>query len=297
MTAELYSINKSRIGYAYQYKYTLLQLLKSILSGRLAEVYVDFPFTYSRSINLSLDARFEFKTPDETHIYEIKSGNDFKEDKIEELKIVLRNLYFYEQAYEIRCKKFIIFTPEAKSRILDHWADFQAVKEKIKTRLDGERQRDIQKRLYRQFEFENFSVSRKDFIDFVKAIEFIIGPCYMRDNEFDKLSDLEDQIVSEIDNFCKDLKIMDSAILIPSWSIAVELLEILTRCSENNKESLKEICNKFTDCLSRRKLLGGVRYPEGNKENILSEMKTDIGKYLIEKVKINFLEEKIPIKD
>ncbi len=297
MTAELYSINRSRIGYAYQYKYTLLQILKFLLSGRLAEVYVDFPFAYSRSINLSLDARFEFKTPDETHIYEIKSGNDFKEDKIEELKIVLRNLYFYEQAYKIRCKKFIIFTPEVKSRILDHWADFQAVKEKIKTRLDGEKQRNIQERLYQQFEFENFSVSKKDFIDFIKAIEFIIGPCYMRDNEFDKLSDLEDQIVSEIDNFCKDLKILDSELLIPSWSIAVELLEVLTRCSEDNNESLKGICVKFTDCLSRRKLLSGVQYPEGNKENILGDMKKDISKYLIEKVKINFLEEKIPIKD
>ena len=292
MAPELYSINKSRIGYAYQYKYTLWQLLKFMETGRLVEAYVDFPFTYSSSINLSLDLKFDFTDSDETYIYEIKSGNDFKEDKIEELKRVLKNLYFYEQTRGDHCKKFIIFAPEAQSRILDHWSDFQAIHEKIKTRLGGEKQREVQTRLYQQFEFEKLSVSKKDFISFIKDIKFDIGPNYMRNNEFDRLSDLEDNIVSEIDNFCIDLKIVDSAIVIPSWSIALELLEILSKCSEDNKGSLKEICKKFTDCLCRRKLLGEVKYPEGNKENMLYEIKKDISKYLIEKIKLNFSDTK-----
>ncbi|NQV17402.1 MAG: hypothetical protein HQ534_02495 [Armatimonadetes bacterium] len=291
MVSKLYSINKSRTGYAYQYKHILLQLLKFIKSGRLTEAHIDFPFTCSQHVNLSLDAKFVFT--DKTYIYEIKSGDDFKEDKVEELKHVLRNLYFYEQAYNTKCDKFIIIAPDIRSRILEHWDNFQFIQENKKINSQGEKQAHVRDRVYLQFGFDELSVEKKVFINFIKDLKFILGLKYTRDDELDTLSDLEDQIVSEIDNFCQIFRVVDSAIAIPSWSIAVELLETLSKCSESNKESLRDICNKLADCLSRRKLLCDAKFPDGNRDNILDNIKKDLSKGLIEITKISFLRENI----
>ena len=90
----LFSINKSVIGNEYQYKYILLKVLEFLLAGRLKSALIDFPI---KSTQYSLDGKFVLMEPREILLYEIKTGNNFKNDSKNELKHVLRVFYIYEK--------------------------------------------------------------------------------------------------------------------------------------------------------------------------------------------------------
>ena len=217
--SDIYSINKSRIGYAYQYKYALLKILKFMLAGRLRSIRVDFPFFPNSLINLSLDVKLELMDPNESYVYEIKTGDNFKGSKIEELKKVLKNLYLFEQCNKgNNCKKFIVISPEVKSQILDHWNDFLFIKSRNRKNLHNENQTKVQKRVFDKLSFDT-NLCMGDFIRFIRQTAFDIGPSYTNDSALDNLSDLEDQVESEVGNFCTKLSLRTSEIEIPAWSV------------------------------------------------------------------------------
>jgi len=284
---DIYSINKSRIGYAYQYKYALLIILKFMLAGRLKSAKINEPFSLNEFINLSLDIKLELMNPDEVYIYEIKTGDDFKKDKIEELKKTLRNLYLYEKNINICCKKFIIISPEVKSGILEHWNDFLFITSNRRENLHKETQKDVQNRVFQNFGFWSLGIKQKDFIKFIKQITFEVGPKYSKDSDLDKLTDLEDQIKSEVDNFSIKLSLNSSDIEIPSWTVALELLEVLNQCSENNKEVVEDLFEKLNECFYRKRLLKEARYKK-DKSKILDEVKDEIKNELTNITKINY---------
>ena len=292
---ELYSINKSRLGYAYQYKYALLCILKFLLGGRLRKAWIDFPFSYRDFVNLSLDINLELMNPDATHIYEVKTGDDFKTDRIEQLKKVLKNLYFYEKNNGLHCDKFIIISPEVESKILEHWNDFLFVKSRNKRNLHREKQSDVQNRVFSQFALNAIGIGKIDFVRFIRQITFHIGPSYQHNSNLDQLSDLEDQIKSEIDNFCSNLNLRTSEIEIPSWSIASELLEVLNKCSENNTEAVKELLGKLSECLSRRRLIKEAKYKK-DKEKIFDGAKKEIEDRLVNITKVNYKDESVLLR-
>ena len=270
---EVYSINKSRFGYDYQYKYALLTILKSMLAGRLKRAWVDYPFSSGGNINLSLDIRIELMNPNEYCIYEVKTGDNFKRDNIEGLKGVLRSLYHYTQGNKkISYKVFIIISPDAESMIYEYWNDFQFIQTGGRANLHGEAKNDVLGRLFGQFDF---GVKKTDFAKLLRQMTFKIGPSYQNDSQSDKLSDLEDQIKSEIENFCIELSLRDSEIEIPAWSIVLELLEVLNKCSESNKEAAQYVFKKLRDCMYRKGLLKEVKYEQG-KERILGGIKEGI---------------------
>jgi len=103
----LFSINKSVFGVEYQYKYILLKVLEYLLAGRLEYAFVNFPI--NESSQHSLDGKFVLVEPREILLYEIKTGDDFKNDRKNELKHVLKVFYTYEQKNnEKKCKKIMI---------------------------------------------------------------------------------------------------------------------------------------------------------------------------------------------
>ncbi len=287
----IYSINKSRIGYAYQYKYALLIILKFMLAGRLKSARIDLPFSSGKFINLSLDINLELMNPNEYNIYEIKTGDDFKKDKIEELKKTLRNIYLYEKTINLDCKKYIVISPEVESRLLEHWNDFKFIKSNNRKNLHNETQGDVRNRVFKAFDFGIRDINQGDFIAFIKQITFKIGPSYCRNSNLDKLSDLEDQIRSEIDNFSTKFSLNSSDVEIPSWSVALELLEVLNQSSENNKEVVKDFIEKLNECLCRKRLLKEAQYNK-DKNKILDDIKDEIKSELTNIIKINY-EEKL----
>jgi len=283
--SDIYSINKSRIGYAYQYKYALLKILKFMLAGRLRSIRVDFPFFPNSLINLSLDVKLELMDPNESYVYEIKTGDNFKGSKIEELKKVLKNLYLFEQCNKgNNCKKFIVISPEVKSQILDHWNDFLFIKSRNRKNLHNENQTKVQKRVFDKLSFDT-NLCMGDFIRFIRQTAFDIGPSYTNDSALDNLSDLEDQVESEVGNFCTKLSLRTSEIEIPAWSVALELLDVLNKCSEDNKDALEDIFKKLGECLSRKELVKEAIYKQ-DKEKTFDRIKKRMNKKLIDITKI-----------
>ena len=277
----LSSINKSVFGIEYQYKYILLKVLEYLFAGRLESAFINFPI--NKSTQLSLDGKIILMKPKEVLIYEIKTGDNFKNDSKNELKHVLNVFYIYEQEYdEKNCKKIIVTDSEVKARIENHRLDFKHIKENRKTNNLGENITQLKKRVYKNFKFENMNIAQKQFIDFIKEVGFEEGPSYKKNSVNDIFTDIEDKIKCVIDDFCYKLEIRSTDIEIPSFSISLELLEVIRQCSQNNKDIAEDIHEKLTECLSRRRLIQEAIYRKDKeilfKDNIKSEIEKRITK-------------------
>jgi hypothetical protein len=266
----LYSINKSVFGIEYQYKYILLKVLEYLLAGRLEYAFVNFPF--DKNNQFSLDGKFVLMDPREIIIYEIKTGDNFKSDTKNELKHILNIYYIYEiENMETNCKKVIVTDSEVAARIENHKSDFKNIKEKRRKNNSGEKLAEIKDRVFKNFKFENIKITQKEFFDFLKGVEIIQGPSYKKSNRNDIYSDIEDQIICVINDFCRKLEIETTNIEIPSFSIVLELIEVVRQCSQNNQNIRSDLSRKLIDCLSRRRLIQEANYNNKDKQLIYKE--------------------------
>lgn len=285
----LSSINKSVFGVEYQYKYILLKVLEYLFAGRLESAFINFPI--NKRIQLSLDGKIILMKPKEVLIYEIKTGDNFKNDSKNELKHVLNVFYIYEQEYnEKNCKKIIVTDSEVKARIENHRLDFKHIKENRKTNNLGESITQLKKRVYKNFKFENMNITQKEFIDFIKEVGFEEGPSYKKNSVNDIFTDIEDKIKCVIDDFCYKLEIRSTDIEIPSFSIALELVEIIRQCSQNNKNIVEDISKKLTECLSRRRLIQEAIYRKDKEILFKDNIKPEIEKKITKITKIQIKE-------
>jgi len=288
----LSSINKSVFGTEYQYKYILFKVLKFLLAGRLEFAFIDFPI---ESTQLSLDGKFVLMEPRDILLYEIKTGDNFKNDSKNELKHIINVFYIYEQEYnEKNCKKIIVTDSEVTARIENHRLDFKYIKENRRTNNFGENITQIKKRVYKNFKFENMNIAQKEFIDFIKEVDFEEGPSYKKNSVNDILTDLEDKLKCVIDDFCQKLEIESTNIEIPSFSIALELIEIIRQCSQNNKNIRDNINKKIIECLSRRRLIQEAKYPKDKQILYKDRIKPEVEKKITEIIKFP-LKERVPL--
>jgi hypothetical protein len=289
----LSSINKSVFGVEYQYKYILLKILECLLAGRLEYAFVNFPI--NESSQCSLDGKFVLMEPREIFLYEIKTGDNFKNDRKNELKHVLNVFYVYEQDNsEKNCKKIIVIDHQTKSRIENYILDLMCIKENRRNNNSGEKITQIKKRVYRELKFDNSNISQNEFIDFFKEVDFEEGPSYIKNSENDIFTDIEDKIKCVIDDFCKKLEIESTNIEIPSFSIALELIEIIRQCSQNNKNIRDNINKKLIECLSRRRLMQEAKYPKDKQILYKDRIKPEVEKKIAEIIKFP-LKERVPL--
>ena len=280
---DLSSINKSIFGVEYQFKYILLKVLEFLLAGRLESAFIDFPI---KSTQLSLDGKFVLMEPREIFLCEIKTGDNFKNDRKNELKHVLNVFYIYEQDNnEKNCKKFIIIDHKTKARIENHILDFMCIKENRRKNNSGESIPEIKNRVYKDFKFDNSNISQNEFIKFIKEVDFEEGPSYKKNCANDILTDIEDKIKCVIDDFCQKLEIESTNFEIPSFSIALELMEIIRQCSQNNKNIRENINKKLIECLSRRRLIQESKYPKDKQILYKDKIKPEIEKNIKEIIK------------
>jgi len=259
------------------------------LAGRLEYAFVNFPI--NESSQYSLDGKFVLIEPREILLYEIKTGNNFKNDSKNELKRVLSVFYIYEKENnEKKCKKNIVTDSEVTARIENHILDFMCIKENRKNNFSGERITQIKKRVYENLKFEKLTIDQKEFIKFIKEVDFTQGPSYEKNYENDILTDIEDKIKCVIDDFCDKLEIRSTDIEIPSFSIALELIEVIRQCSQNNKNIVGDICKKLLECLSRRRLIQEATYEKDKEILFKYNIKPKIKKRITEITKIQIKE-------
>jgi len=291
---DLHSINKSRIGSSYQYKFSLFLILKNLIDGKLEEAHVDFPFEHETVKSLSLDLKLKLIQDTGLYIYEIKTGDDFKDSQTEELKKVFRNLYYFEKTHGSPTNKNIVFSPNTTTCLMQHWNDILFIQSRKRRNNRGETRQSVQQRLFGVFGVIDSGLSSEQFSNYLKMLNFQEGPDYSNDRPNDDLTDLEDGIKSEIDNFCAKLEIQSTETELPSWSIATELLDVLNKCAENNQEVVVKLSNKLFESLCRRRLIQEATYTDGDKGRVLRDLKQGFKKQFVDLIKIN-LEDTITI--
>lgn len=280
-----FSINKSRQGFSYQYKFGLLEILKFMISGRLKKAYIDYPYDSEHQINTSIDINIELQNPSIFYIYEVKTGENFKKNKIEELKKVITNLIQFENIQNLQGKKFIVISPDVEGRIFEYWTDFLFIQSNNRKNFKNETQNEVTERVFTQFSETN--LEKQEFIRFIKNIKFEIGPKYQIHSQYDTHSELEDLLIAEINNMCSYLSIRGSEIEIPSWTIITELLEEISKCIEKNLELSEYIFKILVSAFSRRRLIKEAIYKK-DKEKLLDEIKSDITLKIRDIVKLDF---------
>lgn len=287
---DLSSINKSIFGVEYQYKYILLKVLEYLLAGRLESAFVNFPI--NESSQCSLDAKIILIKPKrDILIYEIKTGDNFKNNRKKELRHVLKVFYKYEHDNnEKNCNKIIVTDPVVTARIENHRLDFKYIKENRRNNNSGENITEIKNRVYNELGFNHSNITQNEFIKFIKEVVFEEGPSYKKNYINDIFADIEDKIKCVIDDFCRRLEIESTSFEIPSFSIALEALEIIRQCSQNNKNIVKDINEKLIECFSRRRLMQEVPYKKDKEILFKENIKPNIEKKITEITKIQLKE-------
>ncbi|OGS46359.1 MAG: hypothetical protein A2539_06380 [Elusimicrobia bacterium RIFOXYD2_FULL_34_15] len=284
------SINKARFGFAYQYKFALLKILQYLSHGQLRKAFIDYSFSDK---NYSIDILLHLNN--ENLIYEIKTGKNFIENNTLEMGKVLKSINNYCNKNKVDNIFIVMPSPQDlfdfPTEYISNWYDLQYIKNpKIKTDKETPEEKAI--KLYKKFKFSDIDVNQDTFNKFVKSINYEFGPEYKKRNEIDQFTDLEDKIIACINDFCSELDIITSEIEIPSWSIALELLEFIQKCIEENKDIisagfLKILC----DSLSRRSLIvSHAEYKGKSKEILLKEERDKIKSKIIYISKIEMIE-------
>lgn len=264
-------IQKSRRGYAYQYKYALWKILNHLLKGEVKSAHVDFSFGDEGH---SLDLKIELLKKGGAFIYEVKTGDYFVSDKNEEVGRVLRtNIEFTKQIpANVGCKVNIIVTPDVKPEIIENWRDLITIKDRGRNyrNKNGETHSQIGKRCYRQYQIKRTKLSIRKFIEFVRSVNLEIGYGYELQHELDSHTDIEDLIESQINDLCKYFKVGSSETEIPSRTIVLELLNVVHEGSESGDNLVSTLTTKLADSLARRMLIvQKARYPGGRSKEIL----------------------------
>jgi len=240
------SIQKSRQGLAYQDRYALLKFLEYFQQGRLREFYTDYSFNKEGN---SLDIFVVLINPIDEHIFEIKTGEKFKTDKVKKLSRELHILYEFSQKHNKVSKIFLVIDPEIHAEFLQNWSDLQIIKEKQGGKWGNETYNQIVKRCQRNFGFNK--IKERDFVAFIKGIEFKMEyPNKKVENE--KNSPLENVIIGKIKSICEKVKSNGADIEMPYCTTMQELLETIRQGAADGSNILPSFAEVLSDSLARR---------------------------------------------
>ena len=250
------NINQTRRGYSYQDKFVLLQILINLRSGTLENFEVDKTFSGKKSV----DAEIILKSPPKICVYEIKNGETFKTDKWKEVRDAMQILFEYlNQLEEERVSEvefYLVISPELRAQIMEHWGFLSFIKDNGPrvTHNNGKIMSEIAEDYRAKFDFDKapISIDNNKFIDFVKKINF---KCDQSDNEVgvsDAHSPLIDSINSEIENISIKVGVQDGNIIIPNYSIGLELLENIRQSSEGRGINIEDIKSVLVKAFARR---------------------------------------------
>lgn len=264
-------INRTRNGFIYQDKYALLEILRFLGDGSLQEVYVELEYGTK---NQSLDIKLVRSSGEET-IYEIKTGDNFKDDKNSKIKNAILGLFDYFK--QNKSHIILVIDNDLHASLAAVWADWLLIQEiKHPTMAQkNKKERNIKTKEYWEgYGFSEMGISLDDFKKFVCEIELKIG-LNNEPTHFNLTSDLDNAIKFEIETFADRHDVKDSAsIEVPYHSIEGELLGIIQLAASGKIKNLREaIGTRIADCLARRKVLAKQDHDGNMEEEIKKESK------------------------
>lgn len=107
------TIQSTRLGFLYQDMYAILCYLEHLLGKNVQKFYVDYPLDGNKSLDIRI-----ITTNNVENVYEVKSGEQFKESK-NEIVDAINNLYFYSRQRP-KAQLYLIIRKEFRCKISEY---------------------------------------------------------------------------------------------------------------------------------------------------------------------------------
>lgn len=262
------TIFATRRGFLYQDRYAVLQFLKYFQSKQIAEFYVDF--TFEEAGQRSIDIKIVF-LDGTLKIIEVKSGEDFKQDKRKnessEVKDAFKGFVDYSVTNGESGMSFVL-TPELRGKITNYWKNL--------TELQGTPSfispvaKSTSDWLYRKLNIPHFT-SHEGLYLFIKNLEICCGDSDIPDNSSDQHSPIDDLANQKIRDLSIEFLANTTEPELPCELLYYQMLHYCQRYSGTNTD----ICQILTDLIlrffSQRKMID--RSASGDFNSIYEELK------------------------
>jgi len=240
------TIFATRRGFLYQDMYAVLQFLKYFQSKQITEFYVDYVFNTANQGSIDIKIILAGGT---TKIIEVKSGENFKQDKRKKETSEVREAFIEL----VECAglgngvlKYFVLSPEFKGRpkIFEYWQNLITLKT-FPTFRSAEAKR-ISKWFYIKLSITQFSTHESVF-DFIKNLEIECSDNDVHDNENDHNSPIEDSIIQKIRDLSVDFDANGTELELPCDMLFNQMVYICQKYAGTNKN----LCDLLTDLLLR----------------------------------------------
>lgn len=238
------TIFATRRGFLYQDRYAVLTFLRYFQSKEIVEFYVDF--TFDESGRKSVDIKIVL-VDGTTIVYEVKSGEDFKQDKRKKESSEIRNAFseFIEYGESSGNSKMeFVITPELRGKVAEYWQNL--------TELHGTPsfRSPIAKRtarwLHRKLKLAHFT-SHEVLYDFVKDLTITCGDSDTPDNGNDAYSPIDDLVSQKIRDLSHDFRANTTEPELPCEMLYHQMIYLCQRYAGTNED----ICSLLTDAILR----------------------------------------------
>jgi hypothetical protein len=248
------TIFATRRGFLYQDVYAVLQFLKHFQSKQITEFYVDFVFDEANQGSIDIKIVLVDGT---TKIVEVKSGENFKQDKRKKDTSEVREA-FIELAECSRLDneilKSFVLSPEfkGKPKIFEYWQNLVTLKT-FPTFQSADAKR-ISKWFYLKLSISQFSTHESAF-DFIKNLEIECSDNDVHDNENDHSSPLEDSVIQKIRDLSEDFGVDGTDQELPCKMLFAQMVYTCQKHAGTNKNLYETLTDLILRFFSQRRMI------------------------------------------
>ncbi|MCP5467930.1 MAG: hypothetical protein H7A32_01515 [Deltaproteobacteria bacterium] len=261
-------IQRTRKGFAYQDKFSLLKVLDFLLKKKLKSGFIDFSFGNNGQ---SIDLKLQFING-EHHIYEVKTGDNFINGGYKKIgEVIVANLAFIRELKEESVTAYIVQPRNgiAMRELLDDITFVQGKKRKNKLGYNKKR---VLEECFENYGIRNSGYKLNEFESYLKSVILEHSHPYQNTPLLYSSTVLETVIQDYIRGIINNFNLGSTDFEMPIRYTYLELLETVRLASEKGSDIVYSLVNKFIDDCARRGVIANKNLNQ-NKDVLLKEQK------------------------
>lgn len=248
------TIFATRRGFLYQDIYAVLQFLKYFQSKQITEFYVDYEFNPANQGSIDIKVILVDGT---TKIIEVKSGENFKQDKRKKETSEVREAFIEL----VECAglgndilKSFVLSPEfkGKPKIFEYWQNLVTLKT-FPTFQSADAKR-IAKWFYLKLSIPQFTTHESTF-DFIKNLEIECSDNDVHDNENDHSSPIEDSVIQKIRDLSEDFGVDGTDQELPCKMLFTQMIYTCQKYAGTNVNLYDKLTDLILRFFSQRRMI------------------------------------------
>jgi hypothetical protein len=277
----MHTIYATRQGFCFQDKYACLLFLQELRTGKLRELFTDFPTQNQQSLDILIKTG-DAGTATEERVYEVKTGQKFKDDasthKLTEVRDVIQNFIKYlEDSPNAKC--FITFTTGTARPLRQYTGPADILFDS--RRLDDPARRAADSLI--ALLGSSLIGSQRNAFNFFKRVKFD-GLSYSNNQTWTRV---DEDICSHITSIAQELSADTSVSELPNEYLLSKLYYTAQRHTGSGDNVAEHLIKEVVDFMMLRKILAEYTRPGTPparlREQTLIQVRTDmVSKYKVE---------------